>query len=575
MPELLSLIEKGVDYPFVPTPFVEHAEPCALAVTWTPGDAEREWDYNFQWQDLAGAWVQQLVKEPPVRCAGLRPASTHVFRMCARITGTEKWGPYSSEVKLSTPYTIPERLETGGVEIVTTQHSAEVTWTPLESKTDRVQRYRAVLRRVGASEVWEEPPGPPREPGEAEEEGEPEVITRHNTCKFEGLTGGSDFCVFISLLNTEGIWNAFTPPVLFRTQTGIPARVKVSEIRSEWRMPREMRLYWGVPNSRGSPILHYEAQCIPASIVAPAEGQQPDEFSETEYPPTLSQGPEPAVNIRDLVPDCLYSVRVRGRNANGHGEWSLWAQFCTVCPPLASGVELVKAEQDALLVRWNKLSTRGYCVTHFLVEFRRVDPRFERFDQLAEVPVRKEDRESHAPSDFYSYNIHPLPPAAHCQIRLRCRAIKTLPGASAEVSDPGPVLDTKTLPGWPGQVVGLRLTSEKMSDVTSCLTYDTPANHGSEIMTYELQLQDMPGNTLLRTEKVAGDATTCRLDAGDLKSGARYAASVRAANALGFGPWSTRLDFVWGSKGASLAAARDAPAEKNPAKRKSRIARLL
>ncbi|MDE0431205.1 MAG: fibronectin type III domain-containing protein [Caldilineaceae bacterium] len=255
-----------------------------------------------------------------------------------------------------------------------------------------------------------------------------------------------------------------------------------------------------------------------------------------------------------------YYYRIRARNANGPGQWSVTEDVTTAAgPPSKPALTATADGPDKIKLAWDRPANGGSAITAYLVQVSNSRTAgWGPFD--ADATADNVTVDTVVYTNVAAAAGEPAPPltVTHSDLSgmttkyYRVRASNASDPTSPAAADLGPwsdVMSATTPAGKPAMVVLSDAPSPELAD-KFVITWTAPANGGSPITGYLIQVWE--DGAWMDLKSVDGSMTSWTHE--DQPGATTKYYRVRAMNAVGDGPWSatqTRLT-VAGKPGAPV-----------------------
>ncbi|GIY72584.1 fibronectin type-III domain-containing protein 3A [Caerostris extrusa] len=262
--------------------------------------------------------------------------------------------------------------------------------------------------------------------------------------------------------------------------------------------PSSVHLKWVYPEyDGGSDVLGYELELI-----------NPDETSRIAY-----KGVNTDCVVAGLLPGRKYKFQLRAYNKIGNGSWSDIFEVTSGAgvpdPPIFS--QIAPRSPHSIFASWEEPFHNGAAISEYRLESKCNDRDFEMVysGTLSSVEIK-----SLIPATMYHFQVQALNSAGAGPFS-ECVSCQTLPSSPGTVS----TANIKTIVG----------------SSTIALSWKEPNNHGSPILSYNIEV----GDTLHTTD---GDNPEICIEG--LVPETTYKIRVQAINSVGPGPFSSQIKIV-------------------------------
>lgn len=414
-------------------------------------------------------------RETTFMCCGLRGNTEYKFRLCA--SNEEGTSPWSKVVIFST---LPDKLSSPGKPIPKGRIHAScfrVMWDPpRESKPSSITKYiLEVDRGYGFDAVYTGP--------------ETEFF-------LENLLPGTMYKLRVACISSAG-HSPYSEMNSITTAAVVPGKCAPPKLQSKPEASF-LCLEWAHPEyDGGSAVAEYEVDMT-----------SPDNVTLQAY-----KGTETSCIVSGLLPGRPYLFQVRAYNRVGSGPWSDPLEVVSGAgpPDAPRNLTVCCSSPHSCTALWEEPVNNGATITSYCLQWSTEDED-ESFTELYVGPHQ-------------TYDVQGMSPAT--QYYFRVRAINDAgPGAFSEV----------TLCQTPASVPGaISTVNVNAASDSLYLSWTEPLSNGSEILSYNIELEDY----LYSTEENVPE-----LCIEELTAETAYRVRVQAVNAVGEGPFSEPLKVV-------------------------------
>ncbi len=373
---------------------------------------------------------------------------------------------------------------------------------------------------------------------------DPDPVTEILTHEISGLTNGTTYRVRLLATNRQGDgpWSSTvsgTPSV----RPDAPSGLTVTEA------DRQVALVWPQANPKGVALTGYDIEyraceatdgnTADLTCVPPADA----EWGDWKTHPHTGVGI--STTITGLTNGTRYQARVRARNANGPGPWSVLASGIPLAAASTPTGLTVEAAHERLSVSWTASAPHGSTITGYLMQHREC----EATPKSCTSNARWSDWMDHSDvTDSTTRVVRNLTNGTKYQVRVQTRSQT---GGNDRVSGWSQI-KSATPAAVPDAPSVLMLTAD---DRQITVTWVQPADHDSAINDYDVEFRACAatdGDTTKRTcaNNPTWGAWLTHNHSGasrstvitGLTNGTQHQVRVRARNANGVGPWSVPTD---------------------------------
>lgn len=441
------------------------------------------------------------------------------YQVQVRASNSNGAGPWS-EAAMATPVSVPAKVSTPIVEPGHTE--LVVTWTAPSDNGRAITSYDVEYCTgtcASDSSDWTD----------ASDIG---TDTRH---EIRSLTNGTAYKVRVRAVNNlgDGPWSS----IRSATPKALPAAPGTPGLTPG---DRQIAVSWSAPADNGAAITGYGVQF--RACTATSDDDPPECERWAGWRTRSHSGTGRTSEITSLSNGTEYEVRVRARNANGFGPWSIAGSTTPLGKPAKPATPKLTAGDGTLMMRWTPPAANGSAITGYKVH---------RCESTADCTVDGNGWVPDNPSGLLepdedtgmvTYTLDGLTNGTTYRVRVLASNLQGDGPWSSTVSG------TPTV--RPDAPTNLRMN---VADRQVGLLWDAANSKGVAITRYDIEFRACEAtdsdDTVLTcgtgTEQTWGDwRTHTHSGVGitstitGLTNGTRYEARVRARNANGAGPWS-------------------------------------
>ncbi|XP_042900745.1 fibronectin type-III domain-containing protein 3A isoform X2 [Parasteatoda tepidariorum] len=428
-------------------------------------------DFNLQIEDEMrhGFFTTYSGRETHFTCSGLRGNTEYKFRLCA--SNEEGSSPWS---KIVTYCTLPDKLGCPGKPVPKGRIHAScfrLTWDPpKDCKHSTVTKYiLEVDRGFGFDAVYTGP--------------DPEFF-------LENLLPGTTYKVRVACITSAG-HSPYSDVNSITTAAVSPGKCAQPKLQSKPEASF-VCLDWAHPeHDGGAAVSEYEVDMT-----------SPDNITLQVY-----KGPETSCIVNGLFPGRPYLFQVRAYNRVGAGPFSDPLEVVSGAGPPDSPRNLTATCDSSVTCRlsWEEPLNNGAAITSYQLQWSTEDDE-ESFSELYDGLC-------------LHYEVQRLLPATSYYFKVR----------AINEAGPGPNSDTimyRTPASLPGVISSVNV---KTLSNSIYLSWTEPPTNGSEIISYNVELDDVLYNT---------EENIPELCIEDLSPETVYSLRIQAVNEVGVGPFS-------------------------------------
>ena len=298
-----------------------------------------------------------------------------------------------------------------------------------------------------------------------------------------GLTNGRSYEFQVRAANSIGD-GAFSDSAM-ATPAGAPSAPSAPTLQTG---NGQLTASWNEPSANGASITHYDLQYRISG-------------SWTQIDTITSR----SRIITGLTNGSSYQVRVRAVNRAGDGSWSSTATATPGAVPNAPAAPSLTSSNNQIAASWSAPGNNGAAITHYDLRYRAGSGSWTRIDNISGT----------------SRTITGLTNGTSYEVQVRAANSRgDGPYSSSATATPGSVPAKPSAPSLipsNGQIM---------------VSWSAPSSTGGAITHYDLQYRRSGSWT-----RIDGITSRSRTITG-LTNGSSYEVRVRAANAIGDGPWS-------------------------------------
>ncbi|XP_054719651.1 fibronectin type-III domain-containing protein 3A-like isoform X2 [Uloborus diversus] len=402
-------------------------------------------------------------------CCGLRGNTEYKFRLCAsNEEGTSPWS------KVVIYCTLPDKLSCPGKPISKGRIHAScfrVTWeTPKDYKQTSITKYILEVDRGFGFEA---------------------VYTGPDTEYFlENLLPGTTYKVRVACISSAG-HSPYSEVNSLTTAAVNPGKCALPKLQSKPEASF-VCLDWAHPeHDGGSAVSEYEVDMT-----------SPDNVTQQVY-----KGPETSCIVNGLLPGRPYLFQVRAYNRAGAGPFSDPLEVVSGAgPPDAPRNLLATCDSpNSCVVSWEEPLNNGAAITGYQLQWSTEDDE-ESFSEIYEGISLKYEIQGLMPATPYYFKVRALNEAGH--------------GPNSDI------VICMTPASVPGVISSINVTP--LSNAL-CLSWSEAPSNGSEITSYNVELDDVLYNT---------EENVLELCIEELSPETTYRIRMQAINSVGEGPFS-------------------------------------
>lgn len=454
-------------------PVLKQAFINRLHLEWEKRTSDDDFSLQIEDQNMRHGFLTAYSgRETQFVCSGLRGNTEYKFRLCAsNEEGTSPWS------KIVTFCTLPDKLSCPGKPNPKGRIHAScfrVTWDPpKDCKQSSITKYILEVDRGSGFEA---------------------VYTGPDTEFFlDNLLPGTLYKLRVACITSAG-HSPYSDVNSITTAANSPGKCALPKLQSKPEASF-VCLDWGHPeHDGGSAVAEYEVDMT-----------SPDNVTQQVY-----KGPETSCIVNGLLPGRPYLFQVRAYNRVGAGPFSDPLEVVSGAGPPDAPRNLA-ATCDcpfSCLVSWEEPVNNGAAITSYQLQWS-TEEDDESFCELYEGLSLK-------------YEVQGLTPATSYYFKIR----------AINEAGQGPNCDTvvcKTPASVPGVISSLNVNA--LSNALY-LSWSEPPSNGSEILSYNVELEDCVYNT---------EENVFELCLEDLSPETQYRIRIQAINGIGEGPFSESI----------------------------------